>query len=358
MKNYIANTALLIISLAMVGCGGGSESVTTTAVEADTNVDTNTQTNSIIGEQPSDIIITVVDDQDTGSTTVIDDPDTGSTTVIAPRSNIAPLINGTPNLTVQVGELYTFTPAATDEDNNSLAFSVTNKPAWITFTRMTGELTGTPMASDIGIYTGIIVSVSDGEATTQLNSFTISVVKQNTPPSISGTPNPIAKEGESYTFTPIAIDEDNDALSFSIENKPAWMDFNSTTGWQLTGTPSANDIQEYTGIIISVSDGKVTTQLDSFTITVKPSPSSATLSWAAPSTRTDGSALQMSEIGGYKVYMGTTPDDLVFVDDITDRHTTEYKTSPLSEGTYYFAVTTYATNGIESGLSAIVSKQI
>ncbi len=57
----------------------------------------------------------------------------------------------------------------------SLSFSVQNKPAWANFSIATGQLTGTPASTQTGSYSNIILSVSDGQASSALAPFTISV---------------------------------------------------------------------------------------------------------------------------------------------------------------------------------------
>ncbi len=92
--------------------------------------------------------------------------------------------------------------------------------------------------------------------------------------------------------------------------------------------------------------------------TNEPTSGSATLSWTAPATRTDGSSLPMNEIAGYKIYMGSSATNLALVADISDAYTVEYKLDDLGQGTHYFAVSTYSTSDIESDVSQIVSKTI
>ena len=57
----------------------------------------------------------------------------------------------------------------------TLSFSVQNKPAWANFSIATGQLTGTPTSTQAGSYSNIVVSVSDGQASSALAPFTISV---------------------------------------------------------------------------------------------------------------------------------------------------------------------------------------
>jgi len=77
----------------------------------------------------------------------------------------------------------------------------------------------------------------------------------------------------------------------------------------------------------------------------------AELSWIAPDTRVDGSTLPLSEIGGYKIYSGRTPESLTLLLDIADNNTNSY-TDDQPAGTYY-AVTAYNVYGAESDFSVI-----
>ncbi len=79
----------------------------------------------------------------------------------------------------------------------------------------------------------------------------------------------------------------------------------------------------------------------------------ATLRWAAPSTYVNGAPLTLA---GFKVHYGTLRGVYTTVDV---GNVTTYQISGLSKGqTYYFAVSDYDTNGIESDYSPVVSKLI
>ncbi len=98
--------------------------------------------------------------------------------------NHAPEISGTPETTVQVGGVYSFTPTASDPDGDRLTFSIVNRPAWAAFSTTTGTLSGTPADGDAGVFAGIGISVSDGELSASLPAFEITVAeKQQEEPS-------------------------------------------------------------------------------------------------------------------------------------------------------------------------------
>ncbi|MCJ8322000.1 MAG: DUF5011 domain-containing protein, partial [Colwellia sp.] len=65
-----------------------------------------------------------------------------------------------------------------------LSFTIINKPLWASFNTQTGEISGTPEQSDIGVTSNITISVSDDELTAQLTDFNIEVtaVGEGVPP--------------------------------------------------------------------------------------------------------------------------------------------------------------------------------
>jgi hypothetical protein len=126
--------ASLLLSFALAACGGGE------------GVDVNPATA-----------------EDTGSTT--------STGTITRAS-----ISGTPASSITVGTQYSFTPTASDSDGGTLTYSISNVPAWATFNAATGQLSGSPKATDVGTTTGIVISVVDGTATASLPPFSLNVV--------------------------------------------------------------------------------------------------------------------------------------------------------------------------------------
>jgi hypothetical protein len=81
-----------------------------------------------------------------------------------------------------------------------------------------------------------------------------------------------------------------------------------------------------------------------------------TLSWTAVSQNTSGAAL--TDLAGYKVYYGTSPNALSSLAVLPDPSATSYQATNLSSGTWYFAVAAYTTDGMEGVLSNIVSQTV
>ena len=179
----------------------------------------------------------------------------------------------------------------------------------------------------------------------------------NRAPTISGTPASSVTAGQAYAFQPSASDPDGQALTFSITNMPSWAAFNTTTG-RLSGTPVAGNAGTYANIVISVSDGAASAALPAFTITVQATAAagSATLSWRAPTTNEDGTAL--TNLAGYRVRYGTNVGALNNLRDVNSAATTTVTISGLAAGTWYFTLSSYTNVGVESSPTAPVSKTI
>jgi len=84
---------------------------------------------------------------------------------------------------------------------------------------------------------------------------------------------------------------------------------------------------------------------------------STTVSWSIPSTRQSGASLAMSEIGGYKVYYGSSSSNLSSTIDVPDAYQTSQLVNNLTSGTtYYFRITAYDSSNAESQQSNLVTK--
>jgi hypothetical protein len=184
----------------------------------------------------------------------------------APANN-APSLSGNPSKVVMAGTPYIFVPTASDTDGDTLIFAIAGRPTWATFNTSNGQLSGTPARTLSGTTaSNIRISVSDGKTTVALAAFSIQITQPaNTAPVVSGTPSTSATVGTAYSFTPGVSDAENDRITWSIQNRPAWATFNTTTG-RLSGTPTATGTAS--SIRISASDGFASTPLPTFSITV------------------------------------------------------------------------------------------
>lgn len=127
---------------------------------------------------------------------------TATVSVTVNAVNDAPVISGTPTTSLLEGQAYSFTPAISDVDSSGLSVSAINLPAWLNLDSGTGALTGTPQVGDAGDYSGIVLTVSDGNSDVDLAIFSITVLGDN---DTDGT--------DDATDT----DDDNDGMSDAYE---------------------------------------------------------------------------------------------------------------------------------------------
>jgi len=85
-------------------------------------------------------------------------------------------------------------------------------------------------------------------------------------------------------------------------------------------------------------------------------PGSATLSWEAPTSNTNGSAL--TDLSGYRIYYGPSASDLSETVQIGSVGVQTFVIENLQPGTWYFAIRALASDGTESSFSDIVEKTI
>ncbi len=264
----------------------------------------------------------------------------------------APVIFGDPETSLMAGTQYLFVPEASDADGDILTFSIVNRPAWAEFDTTTGELQGIPRQDDVGEYPEIVISVTDDDSIVSLPAYTITVTtspQDDSPqdddsgssasgvPAISGEPNQFVVAGTTYAFQPVATDPEDDALSWSIVNKPAWATFDTMTG-RLEGEPAAADVGQGEPIELSVSDGSSVAALPPFTITVEAAGSASyTLSWIAPTENEDGTPL--TDLAGYRIYYGMVSGDYTETVILDSPGLTSYVLDRLAPGQYFLVMT-------------------
>ncbi len=182
--------------------------------------------------------------------------------------NNPPTLIGTPATNVNEDEFYQFAPTIADEDQDDiLTISIINQPSWADFDEQTGELSGTPLNADVGIYNGLVITVTDDSDTSASTTpFSIEVINVNDAPVISTTPQTSVAQDSNYQYIIAADDDDlNTTLSYSAPVTPSWLtfDLNSKT---LSGTPLNANIGSHS-VELQVSDGEAIVN-QNFTIEV------------------------------------------------------------------------------------------
>ncbi len=173
-----------------------------------------------------------------------------------PPQNTAPVINTASLPDATQDKTYLANISATDQDNDSLTYELTKKPASMSIDSQTGQITWTPRNADVGKIT-LEARVSDGK-TTVTKQYQLNVANVNDVPEINTSTLPSATQDQPYSATISATDPDNDSLTYEIISGPSWLKINTKTG-QLSGTPRNADVTSVSSpatLEAKVSDGK------------------------------------------------------------------------------------------------------
>jgi hypothetical protein len=127
----------------------------------------------------------------------------------------------------------------------------------------------------------------------------------------------------------------------------------STSGATTSATSSASAAASATG---SASSSTTVSSASSQSTPPAPTSKSVDVTWTAPTTNTDGSAL--TNLAGYRIYYGTSPSALSNSVDVPNAGASDYVVQGLTAGTWYFAVAAYTNTGLESSYSSVVSQTI
>lgn len=127
-----------------------------------------------------------------------------------------------------------------------------------------------------------------------------------------------------------------------------------------TAPPLADPTVQQTMIFeVTATDNDGGTASDRVNIVIKPQPlkGMVTLNWSKPTQNTDSSAL--TDLSGFKIYYGESQDNLsahIVIEDPTAY--AKVIENLTANTTYFFAMTAFNSKGVESDLSAVVSKLI
>lgn len=120
---------------------------------------------------------------------------------------------------VEVGDSYTASLSASDPDNEPLDYQSRNLPDWLSLNSSTGELSGIPSVSDIGLFENIEFSVIDAEGLTgEVTGVRIEVIEGNDVPTLNIDQFPaVLDAGDAITVNLFPDDPDDDAVKVAFE---------------------------------------------------------------------------------------------------------------------------------------------
>lgn len=194
--------------------------------------------------------------------------------VVVPPVNHLPVLTSTPVTSVNEGTAYSYDVNANDADGNTLAYSLPQKPVWLSINSATGVISGTaPLVNaNTNFLVNIVVSDGIGFVT---QDYTLTVVDVIVPPvntaPVANNQNVATNMNTSVGITLTATDAEGNTLTYSIVANPAHgtiSGFNSATG-ALAYTPHTNHVGA-DSFTFKVNDGTVNSNVATVSITVNP----------------------------------------------------------------------------------------
>lgn len=270
-----------------------------------------------------------------------------------PNTNPTIVINSpSSGLTIEEGTTVSFSATATDAEDGDLSGSV----LW--GSSLDNQI-GSSANLSIGTHT-ITARVTDsaGASTEAQTSMTVTEVSTpNAAPTIvvtSPSDGLVVEEGTVVSFSANA----NDAEDGNLGDSVTWI---SSLDEQITNSTilsvGVHTIRAEVSDSLGVSaDAEVVIEVTAKA--VEPELNTVTMTWQAPITREDGTALEVSEIGGYEIYMidESTGEENVFTINIGTL--TTHTVNDLMAGVYHFSISAFDTSGVYSVLADPVTATI
>ena len=111
-------------------------------------------------------------------------------------------------------------------------------------------------------------------------------------------------------------------------------------------------------VIVTGSQGPIVSDAANLVVTVVQVTSSIELTWDIPQAREDGSDLSLGEIDGYVIVYGTDANNLSNQLVVEGASNTSAQLLDLASGTYYFAIATVDSDGVQGAYSSVIQQSI
>jgi hypothetical protein len=167
-------------------------------------------------------------------------------TLLAPADR-SPAFTSAPATQVLFGGSYQYAAQATDPDGDPLTYRLTQAPAGMTLDAVTGLISWTPDATQLGNH-DVTLTVTDGRGGVATQTFVLQVLPGAGvhPPILLAPPAPLsALAGQPFRYPVAAMDPGNAPLTFTLAAAPAGMTIDSATGL-ISWTPAATGLAAVT----------------------------------------------------------------------------------------------------------------
>ncbi len=176
--------------------------------------------------------------------------------------NDPPVITTTDDTSANVDESYSVDYEAADSEDDVLTWYLDTNASWLNIDEATGELSGTPLGTDVGSY-WVNVSVDDGNGGLDHSTFTLTVIGINEPPVADAGGDESADTYQSIEFNASgSYDSDGTIQAYEWN----FGDGNTATG--MTVNHSYTSAGKYT-VTLTVTDDSGDSDTDTVNVTVE-----------------------------------------------------------------------------------------
>ncbi len=172
-----------------------------------------------------------------------------SFTLAVRSAAIVPTISSAPPTEAAVGRTYLYTPSVSNPSRSPLTFAIPVAPPGMQIDTVTGAITWTPTAAQLGS-TSVILRATDAVGNFTSQGFTVAVLagSHNRVPNITSVADADAVVGQAYVYTLMASDPDGETLTYAVRSAPAGFNIDPSTG-VVSWIPSTGDVGTVTAIL-------------------------------------------------------------------------------------------------------------
>jgi hypothetical protein len=181
-------------------------------------------------------------------------------------NNTPPNITNNNILTVNEDEQYYVDYNSSDDGQGTITWHLETNASWLNLNQETGELSGTPLNKDTGLFS-VSILVDDGNGGSDTSQFELKVIDINDPPVITTENISEIFEDELYYVQYNATDiDDPPVFEWYLNTNGTWLEIDNKTG-VLSGTPSNKDVGTCF-VNITVEDFRSGSDFQNFTLVV------------------------------------------------------------------------------------------
>ena len=266
-----------------------------------------------------------------------------------------------PTYCAPIGALYRYDVEAADPNGDTLTYSLEYGPDGMTIDAVSGLITWTPTAAQVGQHDYRVI-VEDGRGAGAGQTVMLYVPDaDNTPPQITSEPGFTTRVGREYVYDVDATDADGDPLTFRLMTAPDGMNIEPSTGL-ITWMPLEEQIGTHTVTVVA-DDGRNGPGGQTYSLTVNPPNAAPTATFIQPAT---GASLEEGRSVSLQVEASDSDGSIAQVefyvdDDLLGTHTApgtqisvyELAWTAAGLGEHTFTVMAYDNEGASAQTESI-----